>query len=442
MTKQAQAGFHKLVSVKVRPLFAGVESASQKNLRDYIDITKVVVNWTFQESIDSPYISGRLTVNESNNLLEDVPLRGEESLQITWSDFYGDTKTYDFIIYGVDNIGPENSVNDRMMKYTLDFTTVDKLSSDRKEIKRSFGKQKISDMVNIIFNEYYSDSNKDIEIEETDGEQTLVIPNLRPDAAMQFLSRRAYSGSNKSSLYRFFETREKYYFCTSEYLTDKYSGFEGISNEERNRLFFNYRVLDDNTGTGQLKAQQSINNVRYGKKADSFAEMKGGAYRRNVTELDILNRTRISRQYDYTSEFKDYKAPEDLKLTHSQEFIDSYMPSALAPSTTLITDFPQIGQNKGDLDKPYQHFYENYTTKPAVDYHMNLNAFTIEINGRIGLYPGMVINLDLYKFSNTVAGTRETDTQRSGKYLVMNIDHRFTGDEYKQSVLITKGGLS
>jgi hypothetical protein len=25
---------------------------------------------------------------------------------------------------------------------------------------------------------------------------------------------------------------------------------------------------------------------------------------------------------------------------------------------------------------------------------------------------------------------------------VMNIDHRFTGDEYKQSVLITKGGLS
>jgi hypothetical protein len=118
------------------------------------------------------------------------------------------------------------------------------------------------------------------------------------------------------------------------------------------------------------------------------------------------------------------------------------MPSALAPSTTLITDFPQIGQNKGDLDKPYQHFYENYTTKPAVDYHMNLNAFTIEINGRIALYPGMVINLDLYKFSNTVAGTRETDTQRSGKYLVMNIDHRFTGDEYKQSVLITKGGLS
>ena len=113
-----------------------------------------------------------------------------------------------------------------------------------------------------------------------------------------------------------------------------------------------------------------------------------------------------------------------------------------APDTTLITDFTQIGQNRGELDKPYQHFYENYTTKPVVDYHMNLNSFTIDIQGRSELYPGMVIKLDLYKFSNTLAGTREIDTQRSGKYIVLSINHSFSGDSYSQAVRITKGGLS
>ncbi len=441
-TKQAQAGFHTLRSVKLRPLFPGKETPSQKNSQDYIDLTKVVTSWTLSESINAPYISGRMTIQESNNLLEDVPIRGEESLQITVTDFYGETKTYDFIVYAVDNISPDSSINDRMMKYTLDFTTIDKLNSDTKEIKRSFGKQKISDMAQSIFDEYYSNSKKRIEIEETDGEQTLVIPSLRPDAAMQFLSRRAYSNRNKSSLYRFFETREKYFFCTHEYLIEKYGEFKGKTIEKRNRLFFNYSVLNDNTGPGQLKAQQAVNDITYGKKADSFAEMKDGAYRRNVTELDIANRTRISRQYDYTSEYKDYKAPSDLKLTHSQEFVDSYMPSALAPSTTLITDFAQIGQNRGEQDKPYQHYYENYTTKPAVDYHMNLNSFTIDINGQHEIYPGMVINLDLYKFSNTLSGTRETDSERSGKYFVMGISHSFKGDIYKQSLTITKGGLA
>mgnify|MGYP003624327661 CR=1 FL=1 len=442
MTKLSQAGFYTLRSVKLKPLFPGAETPSQKNMSDYIDITKVVANWSFAESMDAPYISGRMTIQESDNLLEDLPIRGEESLQITYTDFYGDTITKDFIVYAVDNIGPENSINDRMMKYTLDFTTRDKLNSDTREIRRSFAKQKISEMATTIFKEYYPNSSKEIEVEETDGEQTVVIPSLYPDAAMQFLSRRAYSQNNKTSLYKFFETGEKYYFCTHEYLIDKYADFEGISDDARNRLFFIYSTLNDNTGSGQLRAQQSINDITYGKKVDSFIDIKDGAYRRNVTELDIMNRTRIARTYDYSTEYKDYKAPQDLKLTHSQDFVDSYMGFDGAPDTTLITDFTQIGQNRGELDKPYQHFYENYTTKPVVDYHMNLNSFTIDIQGRSELYPGMVIKLDLYKFSNTLAGTREIDTQRSGKYIVLSINHSFSGDSYSQAVRITKGGLS
>ena len=446
-TKLPTAGHYTLHYMRLRPLFPK-KKKGRSNDPDYIDITKTVISWSVEESINNPFVSGYVVLSESNNLLEDVPIRGEEQLDIAYTDFYGETHQLTFFVYSVDNIKPGNSINDRMVQYTLRFTTNQKLISDTKEIRRSFGSTKISDMAKIIYDEYFLTGNKgldkEIEIEETDGEQTLVIPSLRPDAAMQFLSRRAYSSKNKTSLYRFFETREKYFFCTHEYLINKYGDFEGLKEEDKKALIFNYRTLNDNTGVGQLKAQQSINDVEYGLKVDSFRDMKEGQYRRNVVELDINHRTRITRQYDFTDEYTEYKAPEKLKLTHSDEFVDNYMAQSNAPETILVTDFPQIGQAKGEQNmlKPYQHFYENYTTKPIVDYHMNQNQFGFEINGRHELYAGMVINLDLYKFSNTLAGTKEIDTQRSGNYLVTSIVSDFTGDIFKQGIAVTKGGLS
>ena len=77
-----------------------------------------------------------------------------------------------------------------------------------------------------------------------------------------------------------------------------------------------------------------------------------------------------------------------------------------------------------------------------MNYHFLKNALTMEINGRIDLYPGMMISIDLYKFSNTVSGNREKDKERSGKYLVTTIAHNFSGQSYKQQLSLTKGGLS
>jgi hypothetical protein len=172
--------------------------------------------------------------------------------------------------------------------------------------------------------------------------------------------------------------------------------------------------------------------------------MKAGMYRRTVTELDPTTRTRIQRDYDYTNEYQDKEMPEKVKLTHSDTFLNKYMSASTQPEQYLIVDFPQIGQSKGkqDMKKPYQNFYENYTAKPVVNYHFFSNELAFEINGRIELYPGMVINLELYKFSNTVSGNRELDKERSGKYLVTSVSSSFSGESMKQQLVCTKGGLS
>ncbi len=450
MDKAKQAGFYTLKSFKVKPLLEENLNRDSENesFTEYVELAKTIANWGLNESIDSPFISGFAVINESDNILEDTPLVGEEEIELTYEDFYGESATQKFFLYAIEDIKPASSTNDRMMKYTVRFCSIQKLQGDQRSIRKSYNNTRISDIAEDIYETFMLTGNKDydkeIEIEETDGEQSLVIPNLRSDAAMQFLSRRAYSNKNKTSLYRFFETREKYYFCTPEYLVEKYGEIDAKSGAEINPLYFIYNTVEDNTGTGQRIAQQSVNDFSYGTKVDTFRDMKEGMYRRTITELDPTTRTRIQRDYDYTTEYQDKEMPTKVKLTHTQTFLDKYMAASTQPESYLLTDFPQIGQSTGkdNMKKPYQHFYENYTSKPIVNYHFGVNSLSLEINGRHDLYPGRVIYLELYKISNTLSGNREIDHERSGKYLITDMASSFSGDLFKQQIVITKGGLT
>jgi hypothetical protein len=72
---------------------------------------------------------------------------------------------------------------------------------------------------------------------------------------------------------------------------------------------------------------------------------------------------------------------------------------------------------------------------------MQVNAITTSINGRVNMYPGMVIMLELYEFAESLEGRRKLDTERTGKYLVTAVNNSFNGDQYSQQLTLTKGGL-
>ena len=448
--KQPQAGFYTLKQFRIRPIFADVsKSFADKNLVDGTELNKVIANWGISESMDSPYIHGFAVVHEGNNILKELPIIGEEEVIIQYIDYYDKMRTENLFVYSVEEVQPENSVNDRMLKYIIRFCSKQKLHSDKVEIRRSYADQTVAEMAQALYDEYFrtgnNDTDKDIEIEATDGTQTLVIPNMRPDEAMNFLTRRAYSATNKSSSFKFFETREKYYFCTYEYLYEKYKN--DVSDDAKaitNNLKFIYNTTEDNSGPGQAIAQQSVSSVTFGTKVNSIADIKSGGYRRRITELDYLTRTRITRDYDYSEEFSQFTQIDTLKQTHTPEFINKYMQPDDAPETVLIADYPQIGANLGEVKyqlRPYQYYYENYSIKPIINYHMSVNALSTTIKGRVSLYPGQIVILELYEFAESLDGRRKLDTERTGKYMIVSINNSFNGDDYTQNLVLTRGGL-
>ena len=74
---------------------------------------------------------------------------------------------------------------------------------------------------------------KEIFIEPTDGNQKLVVPNYTAEEAMHFFTRKAISSEYESHTYRFFESKDGFYFATLGWIVDDYE-FEELDEEVEN----------------------------------------------------------------------------------------------------------------------------------------------------------------------------------------------------------------
>jgi len=437
VSKLTQAGFYKLEEFKLTPLY---ESGKYTD----IDLAPVIVTWQFTEAMDSPYMYGSATIVESFDMLTQLPVRGEESLSVTFRDQFDKQYNYNFVVYAVTDIEVDQSTggNSKLLRYTISFCTPQKLNYDWQWVRKSYGDELISNMVENVFSRYMS-GERDIEIEETHGKQTLVIPKYRPDDAMNFLARRAYNTNREANLFFFFENAEKYHFCTNEYLAEKYKPL--VASEEvaeGNNLKYIYSQVDDNSPEGQRIARFAVNNLSYLDRSNSIAAMKQGAYKRKITELDYYNRSRNVRTYDYVANIDKFSFIDDLKVINTQDYIDRYMPEEEAPETIYVTDYNQLGvpQGKDFSLRKYAYYAENFMRKTITDYYMKNNEVTCTINGNGNLKAGMMIWLDVFKFSEESKKVLP-DGERNGQYQVIGVNHIFTGDYYVQNLRMSKGGL-
>ena len=159
-----QAGYYTLDNFFISPMYESTsKSTIDKNLPSGTELSRVIINWGISEGMDSGYIHGFAVVHESDNILKDLPIVGEENLIITFTDYYGSQETTKFIVYAVDEITPEAATNSRMMKYVIRFCSKQKLHADQKEIRRSYGDQKVSSMVQSLYDEYFTTGNADID---------------------------------------------------------------------------------------------------------------------------------------------------------------------------------------------------------------------------------------------------------------------------------------
>ena len=321
---------------------------------------------------------------------------------------------------------------------TINFTSIEHLTAHQGEVRQSFANQPISDMVQSVFDTYFNTSSKTIEVEPTVGNQTYAIPSLTPAATMSFLARKAYGGESSTNNYMFFETKENFYFCTPEYLYNKYKDKVESEKalEENNLLFYTAKIADDNSPNGQLRNQQTVSGISYGDPSNTLNEISEGQYKTSMLEIDLLNRT-TSRTITQLEDILDNMPIDELKIPHSSDFLSNQMP--VIDEVYAIKDYNVPGQERG-INRHYPFYREVINSKKLFINSMSKNSINCSIKGRNPLIPGMVIFLMVSVVE--VGESKGPDVQRDGLYMVTDITNLFVEDDFTQIISLTKGGLS
>jgi hypothetical protein len=444
-----------------------------------VDVKKLIYSFNIYESMTTGSVRGTVELHETVGLLHNfngavsgsdtnIPLRGEEFILIEYEDFFGEVRKDVFFLYSITDVRAESSNNQAMWSYKLHFVSVPKVFAENERIRKSFRDTLISENVRAVFDQFYGSNSeipqklaqafpndpnllKDIVIQETDIPQWLVVPNFNPEQTMHFFARKAWSANRKeafSQTFTFFESREKFYFCTDEYMRDIMSigGPGAVSNPRlitgANSDIKRYGQLygADNTPEGQIKLMDSIIDIRYDTLVNVIDEINQGNFIRNTIELDIMSNAIVDNPYDYRDEFQANNGvrPNRQKLRHTSEFITERMDKE--HQKYVIKDYSGPGVPGGREVRPNTNYPDLYNRKHTHVRHTNKNRVQCVVYGSNSVFAGDIVNLQMIKHQADTTASPKIDLERSGNYLVESIDNIFVGDVYTQRLVLTKNG--
>lgn len=394
------------------------------------DIKNIIHTFSVIESMNENAVRGHAKIYDTTGLLYNFPLIGEENIRIVTRDYFGTEREDLMVSYAITDVRPPSKNNDDVLEFSLHFVSRDAFSSTKHFVKKSM-RGLVSTMAAEIFDEFYSDSKKKIRIETTSPQQVLVVPNMRPDDAMNFLSRRAYSEVDESSMFRFYENRDRFAFSTPGHNFREFP---------RDSLTYKYTSFVDNTPDGQLQRMRELISIDYGKVSDTASALVNGNYNTDILELDIINKRFTHNQFKYLDEYGNYTNPggDEVKTRNTKEYMEKM--SEDNSTSVIIRDYGDTDVSSFPQLKPETRAAKNWAHKFAYTHHYMDNRIRCSIYGRNDLVAGDYIILDLYKFMK-ITNSVEKDEEFSGHYVIDSIENLYHENTYTQNLVITKAGV-
>lgn len=444
-----------------------------------INVTGLIPRLSITSSLESETMFGVARVIDSVGLLSGGvgrgPLRAEEQIifEIADSKIINENggiesgnvaEPYRFVgfIYKIDNVQTKE-VNDAIT-YDIHFVSYQSFRANTYEIIRAFTDEFISDVAKKVFTDYYESSEtlnfipstdrKSLFVEDTEGVFRCTIPRMKPDEAMGFLSKRAYSLTSPSCLFRFFESSRGFHFVTDEKLFRMATDSADPDYDEKR--FFEFTYLDAIPDTLEYFDEQ-LNNlevIENNKRVNTFDDIYNGAYKNKVYELDILSR-RLNliddtNQYDYFSVRDKYnvgkanaRETQYLVDRHTEAFIKAVHRQDENPQKKwLIIQNYTEGESRGTNAMQAETYYSDIVSNRQA-YSKHIESITVDAvgPGRLDISAGDIVDLKVqeFEFANSGDSAETKDNKHlSGKYIVKSVTHGMERETMKNSYVLIK----
>lgn len=405
-----------------------LEIVSSANYK--VDITNQLIGMEIYEDIFAPFTSIAITVRESEDFINALPLRGEEILNMEVSTpTFKKQEMYFKGKYYVYSISDRILLTDRNSAYTLNCISyealVDLNMKQSKAYRGNIG-EIAQELIKVDLN-----TSKNYTIEPTKNSVKYVSNFWSPVKNLNYLTTNAVNNDGHSS-YVFFENRSGFNFVTLDklYTQEIYQRF----------IKDNYsRDTNGNTSVRNLdRDYQRILDYKVRIPFDALKFTNNGAYASRLYAHDLVKKKYVAKDYNALTDFKNSS-----HLNKNPMYTEV---KPVSPGNFVFNYTKHYGSHNGFADTSNTHTIQQRNSKLAL-----IRSCVIELSvfGRTDYTVGQKVYVELPKptvitekdQANTDKKTGYIDTAYSGNYIITAINHIISREEHKCVIELSKESM-
>tara|TARA_B100000287_G_scaffold328111_2_gene312591 strand:- start:1021 stop:2412 length:1392 start_codon:yes stop_codon:yes gene_type:complete len=406
-----------------------------------IDISKLITAMNLYEDIYKTSITGDMVIADTNNIIMETPIIGQEFLGFKihtpgLDEFALDYSKHVFAITKITSrVSPQPGVN----VYGLSFSSSEGLRNQRVKVTKSYTNTIDAIVEDLLSSAKYINSKKTFFIEPTKGVRKIVVPYTNPFKLINQLKQEAISKKGDSPHYMFYENTLGIHFRSLDSMYAQKSiaefhagdGGSAPSLDDEVKRVFRYQISGSNdmllnVTTGLLSSNMITHDIyRKEYKYNDFSYL-----------LDFYENYRVN----YDDGDKDNpiynQAPIDEFDNNVSDFTDAKR--YIHPTSTVINN----SDAQHYTDKKTNPYSANNIPKTIMSRKSKVSELTqgqsilIETHGTTNLNAGSIV-----KFNVPIAGTDHSksrnDVYLSGRYLIKSLRHMFDFTEKRHSCAMT-----
>lgn len=425
-----------------------------------IDIRDFVVEINIYEDMFSPCLHGNVIIRDTQNLIEKVPLIGDEILTLDLSTPELAQKPFDptnkiqksFAIYAIKNRLLTNE--DKEQLYSMHFISLEGMVDNV-----SYLCQKYEGTTDEIATKVFEDSFKDIprylndkntaatapKSDFTIGDAphtskvSFLPPMWTPFQIINYLSKRSL-GTNVTDAptFLFYETTKGFYMCSINDLIRSQMSVGFIMS----KLVYRKRYEEEQLGENAIRlAYSHVENLEFLTNVDILKGQDLGHFASSLVTFDLIKKEYIGTVYDHGFEFQKYPHLGSYKSVPNQAGLvldETKKYNSIFPATVMRSSDSKVFVetiHPGVLDSTDPELMNLHPEKYVQQRNSLFSDITtmkmkITIPGRTDMEVGTIVDFDY----PSVGSGRSHDTTEdeirdrfiSGYYMITAIHHQIT----------------
>lgn len=379
-----------------------------------VDISVIYEEINLFDSVFLPVMSGNILINDSVGLSTSLLFDGSESILIDITkDQYSEIASFRkaFRIYKQSDRKADGLNNE---KYVLHFCSDELMYSDQQRINQSYD-DTYGKVVMKILEDYLKvpEGEAGGYFEDTDGIRNVVIPNMRPIEAIQWITKRAMD-EKQAPNYVFFQNLSGFNFVPLSKLLTKEEVLD-VRFEPKNQ-----------SGGNALKEISSARAFEVVKQTDSISKQRSGVNAGQFIGFDPMTRTTAKKQVGYGDVYASMEHANEnpnasvIQNRGGENNTTAYDSKKTMSMFNTAQNFSNYIKEKAPETLSKLENQESWMfQRKAIIGNLMAKRLKVAMPGNFQLTSGFNVNVQAPTFGKKFEGDSNEDMSISGKYMIV-----------------------